>query len=245
MKNQFLLLASLLLILSVTGCSGNQAEQSVKNSDMVTETESQTISEEPSTVQPESSEAEQATEEENNVLIVYFSRWGNTEFPEDVDATASASIVADGEDYGTTEYVARLIQTQIGGDLHLIQTQEKYPADFDELRDLNHKEMAEGYLPLLVESDLDVSQYDTVFIGYPVWATDVPQAVLSFLQEYDLSGKTVIPFCTHGGYGAGDSYSTIKEASHAAQSPEGLAINAEDIYEAESVITDWLNSIGL
>lgn len=244
MKTQFLLLASLLLILSVTGCNGNQAGLPVKNSGTVTETESQTIPEETLTVQPESSEAEQATEE-NDVLIVYFSRWGNTEFPEDVDAAASASIVADGEEYGTTEYVARLIQTQIGGDLYLIQTQEKYPADFDELRDLNHKEMAEGYLPLLVKSDLDVSQYGTVFIGYPVWATDVPQAVLSFLQEYDLSGKTVIPFCTHGGYGAGDSYSTIRETSHAAQSPEGLAINAEDIYQAESVITDWLNSIDL
>lgn len=245
MKNRFLLLASLLLILSMTGCSGNQAEQPVENSDTVTEAESQPISEEPSTVQPESSEAEQATGEENDVLIVYFSRWGNTEFPEDVDATASASIVTDSEDYGTTEYVARLIQEQAGGDLHLIQTKEKYPAGFDELRDLNHKEMAEGYLPPLAESDLDVSQYDTVFIGYPVWATDVPQAVLSFLQEYDLSGKTVIPFCTHGGYGAGDSYSTIREASHAAQSSEGLAINAEDIYEAESVVTDWLDSIGL
>ena len=205
MKNRFLLLASLLLILSVTGCSGNQAEQPVENSDTVTEAELQSISEEPSTVQPESSEAEQATEENNDVLIVYFSRWGNTEFPEDVDATASASIVVDGEDYGTTEYVARLIQEQIGGDLHLIQTQEKYPADFDELRDLNHEEMAEGYLPPLVESDLDVSQYDTVFIGYPLWAADAPQAVLSFLQEYDLSGKTMIPFCTHGGYGAGET----------------------------------------
>lgn len=245
MKNRFLLLASLLLILSAAGCSGNQAEPPVENSDTVTEAESQPISEEPLTVQPESSEAEQAAEEDNDVLIVYFSRWGNTEFPEDVDATASASIVVDGEDYGTTEYVARLIQEQTGGDLHLIQTQEKYPADFDELRDLNHEEMAEGYLPPLVESNLDVSQYGTVFIGYPVWATDVPQAVLSFLQEYDLSGKTVIPFCTHGGYGAGDSYSTIREASHAAQSPEGLAINAEDVYEAESVVTDWLNSIGL
>lgn len=95
-ENRLLLLALLLLILSVTGCSGNQAEQPAKNSDTVTEAESQSISEEPSTVQPESSEAEQATEEDNDVLIVYFSRWGNTEFPEDVDATASASIVVDG-----------------------------------------------------------------------------------------------------------------------------------------------------
>lgn len=178
-------------------------------------------------------------------MIAYFSRWGNTEYPDDVDATTSASIVIDGENYGTTEYVARMIQENVGGDLQLIQTQVPYPSDFDELRDLNHSEMEEGYLPALVESNLDISQYDTVFIGYPVWATEVPQAVLSFLNEYDLSGKTVIPFCTHDGYGAGESYGTIREASHAAESPEGLAIEAKDISSAENTVSAWLEEIGM
>lgn len=67
-----------------------------------------------------------------------------------------------------------------GGDLHLIETVTPYTADFEELRDVNHNEMAEGFLPELKESNLDMSEYDTVFIGYPIWATDVPQAVLSF-----------------------------------------------------------------
>lgn len=195
--------------------------------------------------EPESSELIEASTEENNILIVYFSRWGNTEYPDDVDATTSASIVVDEGNYGTTEYVARMIQENVGGDLHLIQTQEPYPTDFDELRDLNHSEMAEDYLPALVESNLDISGYGMVFIGYPVWATAVPQAVLSFLNEYDLSGKTVVPFCTHDGYGAGSSYNMIREASHAAESLEGLAIEAKDVPAAENTVAAWLEKIGI
>lgn len=161
-----------------------------------------------------------------------------------MDATTSASIVVDEGNYGTTEYVARMIQENVGGDLHLIQTQEPYPADFEELRDLNHSEMAENYLPVLVESNLDISKYDTVFIGYPVWATEVPQAVIAFLNEYDLTGKTVVPFCTHDGYGAGGSYETIRKASHAAELPEGLAIEAKDVPAAENTVAAWLEDIG-
>ena len=177
-------------------------------------------------------------------LIAYFSRWGNTDFPKDIDATSSASIVeSDGDRYGTTEYLARLIQKSTGGDLYLIKTKTPYPADYNEVRTLNHKEMAENIVPDLLYTDLDINQYDTVFIGYPVWATGVPQAVISFLKEYDLSGKTVIPFCTHGGYGAGDSYNTIKEASHASNSPDGLAVKAEDVISSQNVVNTWLKKI--
>mgnify|MGYP001058732820 CR=1 FL=1 len=182
----------------------------------------------------------------NNTLIVYFSRWGNTEYPSDVDATTSASIVVDnGLRYGTTEYVANMIAENVGGDLHRIETVTPYTADFDELRDVNHDEMSSNYLPELKESNLDISAYDTVFVGYPVWATDVPQAVLSFLKEYDLSGKTVIPFCTHDGYGAGNSYHTIAEASHAAVSLDGIAIEAKDVPNAQDTVSSWLADIGI
>lgn len=195
---------------------------------------------------PSGTEASASEETDNSILIVYFSRWGNTEYPDDVDATTSASIVADENGrHGTTEYVANLIQQTVGGDIHLIETVTPYTEDFDELRDVNHSEMAEDYLPALVESDLDISRYDTVFIGYPVWAAAVPQAVLSFLNEYDLSGKTVVPFCTHDGYGAGSSYNTIREASHAAESPDGLAIEARDVPTAGDTVAAWLESIGM
>ena len=182
---------------------------------------------------------------ENNILIAYFSRWGNTEYPDNVDASTSASIVIDVERFGTTEYVARMIQETVGGDIHLIETVTPYTADFDELRDVNHNEMSNNTLPELKESNLDIEKYNTVFIGYPVWATDVPQAVISFLNRYDLSGKTVIPFCTHDGYGAGSSYSTIRDASKVKKTLDGLAIEAKDVPGAKDTVTSWLASIGI
>lgn len=127
----------------------------------------------------------------NNTLIVYFSRWGNTEYPSDVDATTSTSIVVDGDlRYGTTEYIANMITEEVGGDLHRIETVTPYTADFDELRDVNHDEMNQNFLPELKKSDLDISAYDTVFVGYPVWATDVPSAqdiVSAWLTDIGIS----------------------------------------------------------
>lgn len=105
--------------------------------------------------------------------------------------------------------------------------------------------MGRNYLPELKESNLDIAGYEVVFVGYPVWATDVPQAVLSFLNEYDLSGKTVIPFCTHDGYGAGHSYQMIADASHAAVSLDGIAIEAKDVPGAQDTVSDWLADIGI
>lgn len=246
MRKGLALMLGILMVFSLAACgaesSGPEETETIVDS-------SQTVTgEEAVDTEPETSEPIEASAEENssNILIVYFSRWGNTEYPDDVDATTSASIVVDANGrYGTTEYVANLIQQTVGGDIHLIETVTPYTEDFDELRDVNHSEMAEDYLPALVESNLDISGYDTVFIGYPVWATAVPQAVLSFLNEYDLSGKTVIPFCTHDGYGAGSSYNTIREASHAAESLEGLAIEAKDVPAAENTVAAWLERIGI
>ena len=233
-----LLIFSLLFLL--TACSSG-ANPSQESSGQTTNPSSQgeSISESEAISETESTENGQSA---NNTLIVYFSRWGNTDYPSDVDATTSASIVADGDlRYGTTEYIANMIAEKVGGDLHRIETVTPYTADFDELRDVNHDEMNRNDLPELKESNLDVSAYDTVFIGYPMWATDVPQEVLSFLNAYDLTGKTVIPFCTHDGYGASSSYQTIAKASHAAVSLDGIAIEAKDVMNAQDTIT-WLSS---
>lgn len=182
----------------------------------------------------------------SNILIAYFSLADNANYPDDVDATTSASIVADNEErYGTTEYLARMIQKKVGGDLHRIETKEAYPDDFDAVVDQNHSEMQNGILPELKESNIEISKYDTVFIGYPIWATNVPQAILSFLHEYDLSGKKVIPFCTHDGYGAGSSYRTIGNACPQAILSDGLAVRSSEVSAAENAVTDWLKAIGI
>lgn len=244
MKKNLSILFVFSLLFMLTACSSS-AGPSQESSGQTTSPSSQqdSVSVSSAVLDSESTESERSA---NNTLIVYFSRWGNTEYPSDVDATASASIVVDNNfRYGTTEYVANMIAENVGGDLHRIETVIPYTADFDELRDVNHDEMSRNYLPELKKSNLDISVYDTVFIGYPVWATDVPQAVLSFLKEYDLSGKTVIPFCTHDGYGAGNSYQTIAEASHAAVSLEGIAIEAKDVPNAQDTVEAWLMEIGM
>lgn len=182
----------------------------------------------------------------SNILVAYFSLAGNTEASTNVDASTSASVVADNMGrYGTTEYIARMIQQKVGGDLYQIRTKEAYPDDFDDVVDQNHQEMQNGVLPELVQTSLNISGYDTVFIGYPVWATDAPQAILSFLNQYDMSGKKVIPFCTHDGYGAGSSYSTISNACPQAEVLSGIAIEAKDVPAAENTVTNWLTTLGL
>lgn len=240
MKRLFTFFLAIALCCSLTACGSRNPV-----SDSAAETETSEIAAgTDSTTETEDLEPVVSDAADNHILIAYFSRWGNTEYSDDVDATTSASIVPGNDRFGTTEYVARMIQQEVGGDLHLIKTATPYTTDFDELCDVNHEEMADNVLPELEESDLDISAYDTVFIGYPIWAMDAPQAVLSFLNTYDLSGKTVIPFCTHGGYGAGSSYSTIESASGASQVLEGLAVEADDVRNAEGTVTDWLLSIG-
>lgn len=244
MKRMLWILLTAMLSVSFTAC-GSEDDPSQR----VNEQTADTVLTEESLAETEQileSENLKQIEPKRNVLIVYFSRWGNTDFPSDIDATTSASIVAEQDTrYGTTEYVANMIADEIGGDLHRIETVTPYTADFEELRDVNHDEMAQNYFPELKESNLDISAYDTVFVGYPVWATSVPQAVLAFLNEYDLSGKTVIPFCTHDGYGAGNSYQEIAEASHAAVSLEGIAIQAQDVPDAKDTVANWLKDIGM
>lgn len=178
-------------------------------------------------------------------LIIYFSRYANTEYSENVDASTSASVLIEEEHrYGTTEYIARMIQQKVGGDLYPIKTKDPYPSDFEELRNLNHEEIAKQLLPELILQDLDISQYDTIFIGYPVWASTIPQAVRSFLSNYDLQGKSIIPFCTHDGYGAGNSFQDVVDMEEGSNVLKGLAIEASSVMSAKETITNWLKSLG-
>lgn len=177
-----------------------------------------------------------------HILIAYFSLWDNASWGEHTDADTSASVVVDARGaVGTNAYVARMIQTEVGGNLHTIITAEPYPADFDEVVAENHSENSRT-ISSAVE---DMERYDTVFIGYPVWATTLPQAVRTFLTSYDFTGKTVIPFCTHDGYGAGSSFSTVAELAAGANTLEGLAIHAPEVTEARDTIKQWLGSLGL
>lgn len=228
----------LLLILSFSGCS-NEIERFAS-----TETLTQSSSADSETSEDENiiadSQSSESTSE--NILIAYFGRWGNTNFDENIDISTSASIVMgkDGNLLGATEYVADLIRQETGGQLHLIQTEQPYPANYDRVVNQNHQEQEEGYIPELRSSVENMEQYDTIFIGYPMWGTTLPRAVVAFLSEYDMRGKTIITFFTHMGYGSGDSYEVIQELCPQATVLEGVAVKEDQIDFAEQKVAEWM-----
>lgn len=179
-------------------------------------------------------------------LIVYFSLGENAPYPADMDASASASVMIDGgKRIGTTAYVARLIQEDVGGDVHSIHVADPYSTHSRDVIDRNHQEIAAGTLPALTDAPVDMSAYDTVYIGYPVWATHAPQAIFTFLSAHDLSGKTLIPFCTHDGYGPGDSYEAIARAVQGEkETKDGLDLDAADVPQAAGTVEAWLRELG-
>lgn len=232
MKQLFIILLLLIPAMTFAGCSDGNNEPQTE----IPDNSGNNDDDEPGTVTPGN----------GKILIAWFSRWGNTNYPSNVDATTGASVIVDnGTRRGTTEVVARYIQTAVGGDLHLIETSEPYPTEFDDVRDQNHTEQAAGTLPALKNHIENMEQYDVIFIGYPNWALDVPQAILSFLSAYDFSGKTVVPFCTHAGYGAGSSYRSVQNAASDANVLDGIAIKDSEVLSAELQVQSWLERIGI
>lgn len=118
-------------------------------------------------------------------------------------------------------------------------------ANFDRLVDQNHQEMDDGYLPKLKKKVKNMKQYDVIFLGYPIWAMDAPQTIESFIREYNLKGKTVIPFCTHGGSGQSGTYKKIQKLCAGADTLPGFAVSDEDVKmkATQKKLKSWLKKI--
>lgn len=224
MKKQLLIPFALALATFITACGMNSL---------------------PAQPQTAPASSQQVQKTGSRILIAYFSRYGNTEYPQGIDASTSASIVDhNGKRLGTTELMARTIQQQVHGDIFLIHSAAAYPTDFDAVVDQNHREIAQQAFPALTDT-LDMSDYDIVFIGYPVWANTIPRPVASFIQQANLSGKIVIPFCTHAGYRSGRSYSDIKNLAAGAAILDGIDIEASAVPSAQESIANWIHSLQL
>ena len=195
-----------------------------------------------------SKEADMSTEAAGNsrVLIAYFS------VPEDVDisgtdAVAGASVVVkDNEKMGNTEYVAKLIQQTVGGDLFRIETVEEYPLDHDPLVDQAAEEQDDNLRPELKNHIENIGQYETVILGFPNWWADLPMPVYTFLEEYDFGAKTIIPFVTHGGSGFSGTVRTISELQPGAHvSDNTLSLSRNAVAGSEEDVIAWAESLGL
>ena len=189
-------------------------------------------------------EAVQNNTDNENILIAYFSVLENVD-TDGIDANSGASIVVKNKDVlGNMQYMAMTIQEAIGGELFRIETKEKYPLEHETLVNQAKEEQNEEVRPELATHIENVEQYDMIFLGYPNWWGDMPQPLYTFLEEYDFSGKTIIPFNSHGGSGFSNTIEEIKKLQpNATVRADGLSISRNDVADSEQEITDWAKGL--
>jgi flavodoxin len=144
---------------------------------------------------------------------------------------------------GNTRAVAYEICKKTAGESYEIQTEKAYPTDYNTLVDLAKKEQKTDYRPELKNRVKDIRQYDIIFLGYPNWWGTYPQAIKVFLSMYDLSGKTIIPFCTHEGSELGESVRDLKRMCPRSVILQGLAIQGKRVHNSDDKIAEWLQKL--
>ncbi len=239
MKKLLSFLLCVCLLLTVTACGGRTADSESSGAESPENISSRQSESEPEETAPSSENVpEQSSNEEkdvsgNNILVAYFSLAGEQ---------YEVGVI----EKGNTEIVAEMIAEATGADTFKIESTEEYPTTYDGLLDVSRKE--ETNPPEIAGTVDNMDDYDTVFLGYPIWWGDTPTIVKVFLQSYDFSGKTIIPFCTHGGSGLAGTDGTIGELCPDSTIGEGLAIRGStaqnDPGSAKESVTKWLENNG-
>jgi flavodoxin len=168
----------------------------------------------------------------SKILIVYLSRTNNT------------------------KAVAQIIHQKVGGTLVALELEKPYPENYQAIVRQVAEENESGYLPPLKNKIDNIQKYEVVFVGFPTWGMQLPPPVKSFLKQYDLSGKTIVPFNTNGGYGIGNSFETVKALSPESTVLEGFStkggierdgiifvMEGEKEKQTKEEITKWLQKI--
>ena len=251
MKKLTAILLAAMLVLSLAACGSSDTTNS-SNPETSVPGSSQTTTEEPSSSVPEETPSEEPVDEGTvpqtpgtNMLVAYFSYAENADLPDGVDASATASIQAwNGETTGNTGVVAAMIAETTGADLFSIQTVEKYPDTYDATIDKGQEERNADARPELATHVENLDSYDVIFLGFPNWWGDMPMAMYSFLDEVDLSGKTIVPFVTSGGSGFSRTISTIESMESGSTVQEGLSISGSSATGAQDQVNEWLSGLG-
>lgn len=245
MKKWIVAFLSFCMLLGIAACGAEKTENipmpENKSEEPAANVETTPVTE-AGAEKPEDSSTNQSG---SKILIAYFTWAENTqvENPEevDVDATTSASVLLP----GNTAKMAGWIQQKVGGDLFSIVVSEPYSSDYDECLDRAADEKAENARPELVNHVDNMEDYDVVFLGFPNWWYTAPMAIFSFIEEYDFSGKTVVPFCAHGTGGLAGSVTDITAAlPDSTEVLEPIGVYRPDIDSAQPVINEWLEGLG-
>jgi flavodoxin len=186
------------------------------------------------------------TKESAKVLVVYFSMPETADPNNMTQEEENSTVVINNEVLGNTQYVAYLIQKNLGADIFRIEPEVPYPVDHSTLVDLAKKEQNEKARPKLAKNVENIEQYDIIFIGYPNWWGDMPMILYTFLEENDLSGKTIIPFNTHGGSGFSGTISTISGLQpNSTVYKDGFSVSRNAVEDCENDVSAWLNTLNI
>lgn len=230
-----------IMVFSLAACQTEDASQKNSSENVQTTQETEQDTDEKTVEEGQDEPAESSSpNSDGNILIAYFS------VPEDIDtsgidADAGASVVVrEGDAVGNMQFMAEAIQQSVGGDLFRIETEEDYPLDHDPLVDQAADEQSANARPALSSKIENLEQHETIFVGYPNWWGDMPQPMYTFFEEYDFSGKTIIPFNSHGGSGFSGTVQTIaKLQPNAVVSEDGLTISRNAVSDSGQKVMDW------
>ena len=147
---------------------------------------------------------------------------------------------------GNTQYVANLISEQTGGEIFRIEPVDAYPTNHDDLLERAAEEMDNDARPEINNPLENLDNYDIIFIGYPIWNADLPPIINTFLEQYNFDGKTVIPFCTHGGSGLAGTQRTIaNKLSNSTVITNAFSLSRTMMETAPTEVESWLKEINV
>lgn len=182
---------------------------------------------------PDAADGSTGEDKEGRVLLAYFSRAGENYQTESTEV-------------GNTAVVAGFIEDALGCDAYEIVAEEAYPFGYEDTKVRAQQELDDDARPALANAVPDVADYDVILLGCPIWYGSEPMAIRTFLESGDFSGKTIVPFTTHGGSGLGGVVSNYKElVPDATVSSEGLAITGSQASKSKEQIASWLSKLGL
>lgn len=249
MKRLTVIILSALMVFSLTACgssSQNRAEETPAESQTETldgeQEDGSTDSEEQNQESPEGSSSQAEAGDTagtggGNILVAYFSVMET----DGVDTVTGASrVTVDGEVLGNNQYIAQIVQQQVGGDLFSIETVQEYPTTHEPLLDFAYEEKADNARPELATHIENPDSYDVIFLGFPNWNADLPMPLYTFLEEYDFSGKTIIPFCTSGSSGIGSSAENLHPLADGAAWLDGRRFSGGTGRDA---MIEWANDM--
>ena len=221
MKKIFSVIIILSLIFTLTACGGNSGNSANENSSSSSHGNGSSSVSASETDSTDNSNETNQNENSANSLVVYFSWSGNT------------------------ENVAEAIAEQTGSDIFKIIPETPYSDDYNTVIDVAQSEQRSNARPSISGSISNIEQYDVIYVGFPNWWGDMPMILYTFFDTYDLSGKTVAPFCTSGGSGLSNTVNTIKELEPSADVLNGLHIGSGSASNPDNAVSKWLTELGL